>query len=199
MAPNGPTNLAVKDVINSLKFLNIVLPSFGGSGSRVTLAGQSSGATMIRTLLATPSAASLFKSAVLASDPMVCHLLNYPVSLSNIKQDYGILSPTTKATMQDYFNSLLECTATDTACINALSLDKILNATTYLHKNAMYLDGAAGQGQPIRPFKDGTLVTSYLDTPSSFPAANKPLLITSVRHVSEYLSFVVGTFLKLGT
>ena len=59
------------DVITSLQFLRKVLPSFGGNVSKITLAGQSSGANLIRALLATPSAAALFQSAVLHSDPMV--------------------------------------------------------------------------------------------------------------------------------
>lgn len=70
-SPDGRTNFAVQDVIASLKFLRIVLPSFAGDVSKITLAGQSSGANLIRALLATPSAASLFQSAILHSDPMV--------------------------------------------------------------------------------------------------------------------------------
>ena len=58
--------------MNALKFLGKILPSFGGSAAKITLAGQSSGAGMIRTLLATPSADSLFKSAIMQSDPIVC-------------------------------------------------------------------------------------------------------------------------------
>lgn len=72
MAPSGAANLAVKDVINALQFVKKIIPAFGGSTTKVTLAGQSSGATMIRALLATPSASSLFKSAIIQSDPMVC-------------------------------------------------------------------------------------------------------------------------------
>jgi carboxylesterase type B len=71
MAPDGTTNLAVKDIINAMNFLGKVVPAFSGSSSRITLAGQSSGAGMIRAILAVPSAASLFKSAILQSDPMV--------------------------------------------------------------------------------------------------------------------------------
>jgi carboxylesterase type B len=71
MAPSGETNHAVKDVINALQFLKRVLPSFNGDPSKVTIAGQSSGATMVRALLATPSADNLFQSAILQSDPMV--------------------------------------------------------------------------------------------------------------------------------
>lgn len=71
MPPNGQTNLAVKDVITALNFVRRIVPSFGGCTSKVTLAGQSSGATMIRALLAAPSVSSLFRSAILQSDPMV--------------------------------------------------------------------------------------------------------------------------------
>lgn len=76
MAPNSATNLAVGDVINSLQFLKRVVPAFGGSNSKITLAGQSSGADMIRSLLAAPSASSLFESAILQSDPMVSVISN---------------------------------------------------------------------------------------------------------------------------
>jgi carboxylesterase type B len=71
MAPNGETNLAVKDVINALKVLNAGVPMIGGSPSKITIAGQSSGATMVRALLAIPSISSQFRSAILQSDPMV--------------------------------------------------------------------------------------------------------------------------------
>ena len=75
MAPNEELNLAAKDIVTSLNSLQKVLPSFGGSTSKITLAGQSSGGTMIRALLAVPSAQSLFQSAVLQSDPMVSSLI----------------------------------------------------------------------------------------------------------------------------
>jgi len=74
LAPNGQTNLGVKDVVTALNFLKTVIASFGGTASKVTLAGQSSGANMIRALLAAPSASSLFRSAILQSDPMVSPL-----------------------------------------------------------------------------------------------------------------------------
>lgn len=51
-----------------------MLPSFGGDPSKITVAGQSSGANLIRALLAVPSAQSLFQSAILQSDPMVSSL-----------------------------------------------------------------------------------------------------------------------------
>lgn len=72
MAPNGQTNLAVKDTVTALQFLQMVAPSFGGDASQITVDGQSSGANMIRALLAAPSVSDLFQYAILQSDPMVC-------------------------------------------------------------------------------------------------------------------------------
>lgn len=45
---NAGANLGVQDVTEALSFLSKVLPSFGGDASQITVAGQSSGATMIR-------------------------------------------------------------------------------------------------------------------------------------------------------
>ena len=69
--PSGSHNLAVTDVIAALGFLQMVVPSFGGSASKITIAGQSAGANMVRALLATPDADPFFQSAILQSDPMV--------------------------------------------------------------------------------------------------------------------------------
>lgn len=62
--------------MTALSFLQKVIPSFGGSASKITVAGQSSGANMIRALLAVPSADSLFQQAILQSDPMVRYRMN---------------------------------------------------------------------------------------------------------------------------
>jgi carboxylesterase type B len=71
MVPDGGTNLAVKDVANALAFLRKFGPSFGGNAAKMTIAGQSSGASMVRALLAVPSVSSLFQSGIIQSDPMV--------------------------------------------------------------------------------------------------------------------------------
>lgn len=47
-AGNAGANLAVQDVTEALSLLNKALPSFGGDAGQITVAGQSSGATMIR-------------------------------------------------------------------------------------------------------------------------------------------------------
>ncbi|KAJ7057293.1 alpha beta-hydrolase [Mycena amicta] len=167
LSPNGLLNLSVRDTINAIKFLGQVLPSFGGSASNITLAGQSSGAGMIRTLLATPEADPLFKSAIMQSDPI----------------DYGFLSTTTQTLLQTAFNSLLPCDSTNTTCLDSLSTDDILSAYNSLKSSALSIDPSTGLGEPIRPVLDGTLVTTPLDSTQPFPQGpKKPLLITTVHN-----------------
>ncbi|KAL4067786.1 Alpha/Beta hydrolase protein [Scleroderma yunnanense] len=171
IAPNGQTNLGVKDVVNALQFLNKVLPSFGGSGSQITLAGQSSGANMIRALLAVPSVQPLFQAAILQSDPM----------------DYGFLSPSDQQLLQDYFLSILPCHASDTACLNALPVDQIVNSIGLNQfYNASTIVPAATQVEPMRVVNDGSFITSTLDSSSPFPEVSKPILLTTVADEAGY-------------
>ncbi|KAJ7197881.1 alpha/beta-hydrolase [Mycena rebaudengoi] len=166
MSPDGSMNLAVKDTINAMNFLSKVVPSFGGKASQITLAGQSSGAGMIRALLATPSASSLFQSAILQSDPM----------------NYGFLNVSTQVSLQSHFNDLVHCSAQDKACQAALSVDAILDAQVTLTSDAPSIDESTGIGEPIRPVRDGALITNPLDLTAAFPSVQKPLLLTNVKN-----------------
>ncbi|KAJ6514846.1 alpha/beta-hydrolase [Mycena vitilis] len=166
MGPSGATNLAVKDTINAMNFLANVVPSFGGSASKITLAGQSSGAGMIRALLATPSASSLFQSAIMQSDTI----------------NYGFLNDSTQVALQESYNSLIACAATDLACQAALSVDAILNAQAALLNDAANIDASTGVGEPIRPVRDGSLITTPLDLTAAFPSQSKPLLLSNVKN-----------------
>ncbi|EJD02233.1 alpha/beta-hydrolase [Fomitiporia mediterranea MF3/22] len=165
LSPSRESNLAVNDVINALRFLQTVVPSFNGDANKITIAGQSSGASMVRALLATPSASGFFQSAILQSDPM----------------DYGFLSTRTFNTLNDFFVSQLQCSASDTDCLAGLSTDDILNASMTVFGTANSLDPSAGSFEPMRPVKDGSLITSALDLTESFPGQSKQLLITTVR------------------
>ncbi|KAJ6541441.1 hypothetical protein B0H19DRAFT_1268440 [Mycena capillaripes] len=102
----------------------------------VALADQSSGAGMIWTLLATPSASSLFRSAIVQSDPMT---------------------------------GLVRC---GRYCRGqqALTLDEILDVQVTVEDEANDIDPATGLGKPLRPVRDGKLVTTPLDSTAPFPA-----------------------------
>ena len=95
-------------------------------------------------------------------------------------QDYGFLSTGTQQTMQNFFNKQFSCNPSDDSCASSLSVNDILEASDTLYSQAMTLDPAAGQGEPIRPVRDGKLIAYTLTTSSSFPQASKPILVTTV-------------------
>ncbi|KAI0362461.1 alpha/beta-hydrolase [Trametes cingulata] len=168
LAPSGTPNLGVADAITAMAFLQKVVPSFGGSASKITIAGQSAGANMVRAILAAPAASSMFQSAILQSDPM----------------DFGFLSTSLHQNLLDIFTQNVNCSATDTTCINALSLNDVMSAQGAILDMAAdnELDPALGASEPIRPVRDGTLITTTLDSTSPFPKVSKPVIVSTVRN-----------------
>ncbi|EJU00786.1 alpha/beta-hydrolase [Dacryopinax primogenitus] len=157
------TNPALRDLIAALQFLHTIGPSLGGSTARVTLAGQSSGAGLIRALLGTPSASQYFTRAWLHSDPM----------------NYGLLPPASLVPYQQvtYANISSPLTA---------SVDDLL--ATYdnaLNDLEQPFDLAGLEGP--RPVVDGQLVqywmqpfsTSYAPASQLLPNNLKALVLTT--------------------
>lgn len=65
--PDAPANRGVLDVIAALSWVQNNISEFGGDPGRVTLFGQSAGATIIGAILAEPKADGLFKRAIVQS------------------------------------------------------------------------------------------------------------------------------------
>lgn len=165
-SPTGEPNLAVKDTINALNFLHTILPSFGGDTNEITIAGQSSGASMVRALLAAPSAEDLFARAILQSDPM----------------DFGFNTPSTFNSLNSFFLSDLGCDASNSSCLTSVSLDDINRVSNDIRANGTTIAPASGDFEPMRPVRDGSLITAALDlTAVPFPSTSKPVLVTNVQ------------------
>lgn len=63
-------NLALKDVLLALRWVQRNISAFGGDPARVTVFGESAGGGLVTTLLATPSARGLFSRAIAESSPV---------------------------------------------------------------------------------------------------------------------------------
>ena len=63
------TNLGLRDVLFALQWVRDNIAGFGGDPARVTLFGESAGAGIVTTLLASPAAAGLFSAAIAQSSP----------------------------------------------------------------------------------------------------------------------------------
>lgn len=71
LLPDGgfDRNLALKDVLLALRWVQRNIAAFGGDADRVTVFGESAGGGLVTTLLATPSAEGLFARAIAQSSP----------------------------------------------------------------------------------------------------------------------------------
>ncbi|KZO97262.1 cholinesterase [Calocera viscosa TUFC12733] len=70
--PDGKTNgsYGIGDQVTALQWVQQHITAFGGDPARVTISGQSAGASSIRVLLGSPPAIGLFAGAILQSDPV---------------------------------------------------------------------------------------------------------------------------------
>ncbi|TCO62143.1 carboxylesterase/lipase family protein [Actinocrispum wychmicini] len=107
-------NYGIMDQEASLKWVQSNISAFGGDADKVTVAGESAGGIAVCALLASPSAAGLFRAAIDQSGPC-----------QSMTQDQG-----TKAA--DTFATNVGCADADDVakCLRGLSVDKIMAAPT---------------------------------------------------------------------
>lgn len=149
------------------EFIRNNVAAFGGDPKQITLAGQSSGADLVKTLLNVPAASDLFARAILHSPPI----------------NFDDQSGATASLLGQAALTGLGCQ--DIACLRTKSVDGILSAQNNVAQQAPSLSPAVDPSVPIRPFVDGSLIRSTLLslTQSRVPMATggKPIIVTTVR------------------
>ncbi|BGP15763.1 hypothetical protein JCM10213v2_003752 [Rhodosporidiobolus nylandii] len=165
-------NLGLKDIIMALKFVQTDIASYGGDPTRVTIAGQSSGAEIVKSLLVTPSATSLFARAIMHSAP-----------LDSVDQSPAVANEVGA----EVLNSL---GCKDVACLRDLSLDKIIATDGSIASSGLSLAGALGPevafAEPLHTVVDGSLVTrsfrEVVESGGRLEGGNKELIFTTVKN-----------------
>ncbi|KAF9437351.1 hypothetical protein BGZ76_001117 [Entomortierella beljakovae] len=137
-----PGNQAFRDQILALKWVQKNIASFGGDPSRVTVFGESAGATSIRALLSAPTTFGLYQSVIGQSDP-----INIPFKT---KDDATQIT--------NYFMQALGCAVTDLACARSKSVDQVLTAQTVANDKALADDKWTTWALVERPVIDGDLI-----------------------------------------
>jgi carboxylesterase type B len=146
--------------------------TFGGDRDRVTLAGQSSGAEMVKTLLMARSASDLFQRAILHSAPL----------------NYGDHSVKTADAIGSIATSLFNCQ--DDCYRSSLDVDTILEVQNTLMDQLPNRIPEVAASEPFRPFVDNALITNdfmrALNNPGSKDLflGNRQIIFTTVKDES---------------
>ncbi|KAF8963205.1 hypothetical protein BGZ46_001019 [Entomortierella lignicola] len=111
---NVTGNVASRDQVEALKWVQKNIASFGGDPNLVTIFGESAGAWSMRALLSTPSAFDLYHNVISVSD-----LMGLPLSSQNFS------SVITELTMK-----AMGCNFTDVTCAQNKTVDEIQTAQT---------------------------------------------------------------------
>lgn len=160
------TNFGLTDAVAALSWIQKNIGAFQGDKSSVTIFGESSGATLVRTLLMTPAASGMFARAIMQSDPMA----------------YGLNNETAMASLSATFLSRLGCSDDDTTCLLSASIDDVLSAQSYINANAAYLP-AVNPTYPWGPNEDNYVVAG--DYAATLASGSSP-----VNNVDAIMGFV---------
>ncbi|WVR03752.1 hypothetical protein IAU60_000747 [Kwoniella sp. DSM 27419] len=163
-------NIGMRDVLLGLETISTYARSLGGDPGKVTVGGQSSGASMIRALLGAPAAKQLFRAAILQSDPM----------------SYGFAKMETTAQLRDAFytqDQLGGCVALD--CLCQIPAASIIAAQNSLLASAPYVIAGLPPSTPLRPTHGAPSLPSdptplLFTSPNDLVTSHIPLLITTV-------------------
>lgn len=164
-------NLALKDILLALRWVQVNAAAFGGDPGRVTVFGESAGGGLVTTLLATPSARGLFSRAIAESSPAT--------------SVYG------SARAREVAELFLGETRVDAAAVGSareLPVDEVVRAT-------MALFAAVPRESPgtlaFAPIVDGDLVP---EAPASVLKAGRglpvPLLIGTNRDEASFFQYM---------
>lgn len=94
--------------------------------------------------------------------------------------------------LQTFFNEQISCASSNSNCLQGLTVEAILSAQDDLFWEASYLVPLAGQFEPIRPVRDGSLINTSLDSTTPFAKVSKPILISTVN--KEAAPTIYGNF-----
>ena len=157
-------NQGLQDLILALQFLQSNIASFSCNPSSITLAGQSSGAHLIRSLLNSPSATSLFHKAILHSDPA----------------NFGTQTLTTSNLVSSYALSQTSCS--DLTCLRNMSAGEVLSASTASVQAGPGIDVSVASAEVWRPYIGELTGAAFEEDPGKNEIGGKPIIFTNVEN-----------------
>ncbi|EMR10180.1 hypothetical protein PNEG_01454 [Pneumocystis murina B123] len=184
----GCGNQGIKDQIVALQWVREFISFFGGDPLRVTIAGQSAGASSVRTLLsAKTKTEGLFHAAIMVSDPISMGFASKKDSVTHISKELA---------------RYVGCIQNDTSiadpelmkCMRGVSAEEILMYQALIVNTAFLYAETITLGETYKPCIDGDLLTEdFYDSIETGNFVKVPLMLGFVK---DEATFFTDTFPK---
>ncbi|KAH8712023.1 Carboxylesterase family-domain-containing protein [Phaeosphaeriaceae sp. PMI808] len=161
-------NYAISDMLTALRWVNKNIENFGGDPRRVTIWGESAGATNVRTLLAVPEAEALIAGAIMQSMPGE---LGSQSAYTKWEKPKDVYESITKKVLRE---SMCDRTTDEVSCLKSY--------------DALRWWTESGRTVAIGPTQDGKLIP-YRALPLSGPLAHPhkiPIMLGYNRDETAY-------------
>ncbi len=179
-----PSNLALRDMMFALRWVQDNIASFGGDPDNVTVFGQSAGATHITSLLASPPAKGLFRRAILQS----------PAALA--QYDAALASRVSAALLAFYgIEDRREAVA-------ALSPEKLLTFSSFIsarNKSPEWCRMLGGNIAVFKPYHDGEILMKRpVDAIAEGAAGDLEIMVGSAEEEWRLYTVQSGSIDRIG-
>lgn len=161
-----PGNLGLEDQREALRFIQKIIPSFGGDPNLITLFGQSAGATSTATHLTSPRSANLFQRAIIMSAPL---------SLPNKSLKDAVW-------LGDQFAKMVGCAPSDLNCLRQVSVDSLVT-------NQKAADQLFNLGKPL---ESGMPWVPVIDPTDASNVPGQPLELINAGKINN-MPVMIGT------
>ena len=168
-------NFGIQDTRSALSWIQRNIAAFGGDPSRVTICGESAGASIVETHLATPKSNRLFSAAIMQSGAFD----NYTVQAHPEEAFQALLSLTSCKSISNNVSKALEC-------LRGLNLELDLVA-----------DGGVGGGLP-QALSNTSNSGWFSPNVDGVELIAPPEVYAATGNLNEFDAVVVGTNLNEG-
>lgn len=187
----GCGNQAIKDQITALQWVREFISFFGGDPLRVTIAGESAGASSVRALvLAKSKTDGLFQAAALMSDPISMGFATKEDSIDLLSMTLASYAGCIHGEFNISDPKLMEC-------LRQLPLEELLLYQALIFASIFLYADSISMGEIYKPCIDGDLFTEDLfDSIYTGNFVRVPLMLGFVKHEAAFFLESFPEFLE---